>query len=135
MISSLQKQRLRRPVSPHLTIYKWRYQSLASILQRVSGMCLSGGLYAFAATYVLLPQVAAVDVDVGTLAAVVGAWPAWVKVPAKFVLAWPFAYHAANGGKQLVFDAGVGMSRAGVVRASRVVAGCSVVGACALCWV
>ncbi|OKL57137.1 hypothetical protein UA08_07467 [Talaromyces atroroseus] len=140
-LSVLEQQRLRRPVAPHLTIYKWRYQSLTSILQRFSGIFLSGGLYLFAAGYLLapllVPQTAIAHLfDINTIAAFVGAWPVWAKVSAKFTLVWPFTFHAFNGVKQLVFDAGRGLtSRPGIVKASRAVAAVSFVSALALAFI
>lgn len=59
--------------------------------------------------------------------------PGWLKALAKFVVALPFTFHAFNGAKQLVFDSVHGLtSRPGIVRASRIVAGLSLMSALGL---
>ncbi|QKX60511.1 uncharacterized protein TRUGW13939_07656 [Talaromyces rugulosus] len=129
----LEQQRLRRPVSPHLTIYKWEYQSLASILQRFSGMAFSGGLYAFATAYLLLPAACGSTVDTDSLVNMVAGLPESVKTGAKFLVAWPFTYHAVNGVKQLAWDQVIGMRDKKMIRlVARGVAGVSFVGALVL---
>lgn len=40
---TLAKQRLGRPLAPHLAIYKWQTTSVLSTLQRITGVVLSGG--------------------------------------------------------------------------------------------
>ncbi|CRG86924.1 succinate dehydrogenase (ubiquinone) cytochrome b subunit [Talaromyces islandicus] len=128
-LTALEQQRLRRPVSPHLTIYKWEYQSLASILQRFSGMAFSGGLYAFATAYLIAPSF----VDVDSIASAVAALPDMLKTGGKFLVAWPFAYHAMNGVKQLAWDRVIGLRDRKMIRAvARGVAGVSFVGALGL---
>jgi succinate dehydrogenase (ubiquinone) cytochrome b560 subunit len=131
--SPLEQQRLRRPVSPHLTIYKWEYQSLASILQRFSGIALSGSLYTFATAYLLLPSTM-VDVDVlGSIVSAVATLPESLKIGGKFLLAWPFTYHAVNGVKQLAWDRVIGMRDKKMIRmVARGVAGVSFLGALGL---
>ncbi|GAD96488.1 succinate dehydrogenase cytochrome b560 subunit [Paecilomyces variotii No. 5] len=98
-------QRTKRPVSPHLTIYKWRYTSLASILNRITGGILAGGLYGFAFVYLLSPMV---DLDVSStaMAEAFGSLPSGTKVFIKFSVALPFAYHCFNGMKHLIWDRG-----------------------------
>ncbi len=52
----LAAQRLRRPVSPHLTVYDYQQTWLGgSIWQRFTGAGLSGLLYAYAGAYLAAP--------------------------------------------------------------------------------
>ncbi|KAJ9216858.1 hypothetical protein DTO166G4_1704 [Paecilomyces variotii] len=98
-------QRTKRPVSPHLTIYKWRYTSLASILNRITGGILTGGLYGFAIVYLLSP-VLGLHLDSTTIAEAFGSLPPGTKVAVKFGAVLPFAYHCFNGTKHLIWDRG-----------------------------
>lgn len=41
-------KRLNRPLSPHMTIYKWPSNMVESIAHRITGMTLSGLLYGLA---------------------------------------------------------------------------------------
>ncbi|EED20723.1 succinate dehydrogenase, putative [Talaromyces stipitatus ATCC 10500] len=130
-LTPLEQQRLRRPVSPHMTIYKWQYQSLTSILQRFSGIFLAGGLYVFATGYVLTPIVSPGYTDLFDIETIVGALrevPGWIKGVGKFALSMPFTYHFYNGVKHLMWDLGVGLSHKRFFgRLAWVVAGFSVV--------
>ncbi|EEA21131.1 hypothetical protein TMatcc_001133 [Talaromyces marneffei ATCC 18224] len=130
-LSPLEKQRLRRPVSPHITIYKWQYQSLTSILQRFSGMFLAGGIYVFAIGYLVAPTISPGLEQVFDLETIVSAArevPGWAKSGGKFALALPFTYHFFNGVKHLMWDSGIGLAHKRLFgRFAWIVAGCSVV--------
>ncbi|KAH8691561.1 hypothetical protein BGW36DRAFT_263302, partial [Talaromyces proteolyticus] len=132
--SLLDQQRLRRPVSPHITIYKWEYQSLTSILQRFSGSFLSGSLYLFFGGYLLAPLVLETSAfDVNSIIATLAGVPVMVKTAVKFVVAWPFTYHFFNGVKHLLWDNVLALgSKRAIRNCARVVAGCSFVGAVVL---
>lgn len=94
-----------RPVSPHLTIWRWHVTMLSSILHRVSGIALYG---------------AAIGLCLWLMAAAAGP-EAFAEVSA--VLATPLAkialylivaaaaYHLANGIRHLVFDTGAGLEK------------------------
>ncbi|KAL4931995.1 succinate:quinone oxidoreductase subunit C [Aspergillus undulatus] len=47
----LAKQRLNRPASPHMTIYRPRVTWVVSITTRITGVILLGGLYLYATAY------------------------------------------------------------------------------------
>lgn len=130
-LTRLEKQRLRRPVSPHITIYKWQYQSLTSILQRFSGMFLAGGVYVYAIGYLVAPTISpglAQAFDLETIVGAVRDLPGWVKSGGKFALALPFTYHFFNGVKHLMWDLGFGLAHKRLFgRLAWIVAGCSVV--------
>ena len=91
-----------RPLSPHLTIYRWPITMTLSILHRASGVALSVGLVVWTAwlfAAAVGPESYAVFTAVMTTA--VG----------KVLLAgWSLAffYHLANGIRHLVWDMGRG---------------------------
>lgn len=100
----LAKQRLQRPVSPHLEIYD-RNQTWfgSSIFQRFSGMVFTGGLYGFSVAYLVAP-LAGWHLESASIAAAFAGWPLLVKGGIKLGLAWPFVFHLFNGIKHLVHD-------------------------------
>ena len=89
-----------RPLSPHLTIYRWPITMTLSILHRMTGVALAIGLIAFvfwlesiayeAVSYDLFSSLA--DSLIGQLA----------------LLGWLFSFffHLANGIRHLVWDTG-----------------------------
>jgi succinate dehydrogenase / fumarate reductase cytochrome b subunit len=89
-----------RPLSPHLTIYRWPITMILSILHRVTGVAMSLGLIVFvlwlaaiafdAPGYESLQNV--LDTFVGRL----------------LLLGWCFAFffHLANGVRHLIWDTG-----------------------------
>jgi succinate dehydrogenase (ubiquinone) cytochrome b560 subunit len=101
-------------------------------------MAFSGGLYAFATAYLLLPAASCAGggstvVDTDSLVNMVAGLPESVKIGAKFLVAWPFTYHAVNGVKQLAWDQVIGMRDKKMIRqVARGVAGVSFVGALVL---
>ncbi|KAA8578266.1 hypothetical protein FQN60_001063 [Etheostoma spectabile] len=48
--------KLNRPMSPHLTIYKWSVPMMMSITFRGTGVGLSGAISAFALAALVLPE-------------------------------------------------------------------------------
>jgi len=90
--------RLKRPMSPHLTIYKMQMTSVLSITHRFTGLAQSGIMYGYALLAVASSQNhAAVLAQVQAL----GLGPAIITT-AKFAIAWPFVYHLFNGLRHLV---------------------------------
>ncbi|KAJ5538667.1 succinate dehydrogenase cytochrome b560 subunit [Penicillium frequentans] len=121
----LAAQRLNRPVSPHISIYKWQFVSSASILHRITGILLSGSLYAFGTLYLLSPNLG-IHLDSTTMVDAFGALPTAVKIGVKFGTTMPFTYHAFNGMKQLVWDTGRLLGKKQNGRASWAVLVCSI---------
>jgi succinate dehydrogenase (ubiquinone) cytochrome b560 subunit len=123
----LAQQRLRRPVSPHLDIYKMDQTWFGgSIWHRITGSVLSGGLYVFATAYVAAPLLGW-HLESASLAAAFGALPLALKGGLKFVVAWPFTYHFVNGLKHLWYDLGYGFKKAAFNRQGWTVWGLSLV--------
>ena len=91
-----------RPVSPHLSIYRWPITMTLSILHRASGVALSIGFVVWAAwlfAAAIGPE--AYAVVAASLTSAVG------KV---LLVGWSLAffYHLANGIRHLVWDMGRG---------------------------
>jgi succinate dehydrogenase / fumarate reductase cytochrome b subunit len=110
-----------RPLSPHLTVYKFKYTLATSILNRLAGLVLSVGLL------LLVYWLAAIAAGVRAYAQArellsLGAF--------KFVYALllaAFVYHLAAGLRHLVWDTGRGLSRASAQRSAWVIAVASLV--------
>jgi succinate dehydrogenase / fumarate reductase cytochrome b subunit len=103
--------RVERPLSPHLGVYRWQITNTLSILHRATGVALSLGAVALAYWLVALaggPQAYA------SAQAMFGA--AWFKLP---LIAWSFClfFHLGNGVRHLCWDAGRGFEP-GQIRAS-----------------
>ena len=92
----------RRPLSPHLSIYRWPVTMTLSILHRVSGVALSSGLVALAW------WLAAASGDAAgyrAVAAFFGSMPGQLLL---FGWSAAFFFHLANGVRHLVWDLGYG---------------------------
>jgi succinate dehydrogenase (ubiquinone) cytochrome b560 subunit len=127
----LAAQRLRRPVSPHLSIYKPQITWYGSALNRITASLLSGGFYVFGAAYLVAPLFGW-HLESASLAAWFGALPVLAKVGIKFGLSLPFTYHAFNGVRHLVWDMGKELSNRQVARTGFAVVGLSLVSSAVL---
>jgi succinate dehydrogenase / fumarate reductase cytochrome b subunit len=91
-----------RPLSPHLSVYRWPITMTLSILHRMTGVALSIGLIAFV---VWLESIA---IGADPYAMVAG----WIDtLPGKLLLlGWSLAFffHLANGIRHLFWDVGLG---------------------------
>ena len=89
-----------RPLSPHLTIYRWPITMTLSILHRMTGVALSVGLIAFV---VWLEAIAYDAVSYDTVMGLMGSMPGQV-----FLLGWCFSFffHLSNGVRHLIWDTG-----------------------------
>ncbi|KAK3328236.1 hypothetical protein B0T19DRAFT_185484 [Cercophora scortea] len=122
------KQRLVRPVSPHLEIYDKKQTWFGgSAWQRITGAGFSGGLYLFGSAYLVAPLLGW-HLESASIAAAVGALPLALKGGLKFLLAWPFVFHAINGVRHLTFDMGWGFSRNTIISGGWYLWGASIVG-------
>jgi succinate dehydrogenase (ubiquinone) cytochrome b560 subunit len=122
----LAKQRLNRPVSPHLGIYKPQITWYGSALNRVTGVTLSGTFYLFGLSYLIAPAFGW-HVESASLAASFAAWPAALAIFAKLVASFPFTYHSFNGLRHLMWDMGKGITNKQVQVTGWTVVGLSVV--------
>ncbi|EKM57875.1 uncharacterized protein PHACADRAFT_251770 [Phanerochaete carnosa HHB-10118-sp] len=96
----LNEQRLKRPSSPHFTIYQPQLTWLGSIANRVTGAGLSVLMYGYCIGYLVAPETFA-SANVIELAA---SMPEAVKIAGKTILAAPFAFHSWNGIRHLGWD-------------------------------
>lgn len=102
----------RRPLSPHLQVYKWQVQMVTSILHRVTGVALAigsllivGGLLSLASSEQSFAQFK------GLLGSPVG-------MLLMFGWSWALFYHLCNGIRHLVQDTGAGYAIPQFVRSS-----------------
>jgi succinate dehydrogenase / fumarate reductase cytochrome b subunit len=95
-----------RPISPHLSVYKFKYTLLSSILNRFAGMALSVGLIAL--VYWLLGV--ADGARTQAQAQVLLCTPVMKLFFAAMVIA--FCYHLIAGIRHLIWDTGRGLERA-----------------------
>nr|GAT60147.1 cytochrome B subunit of succinate dehydrogenase [Mycena chlorophos] len=99
-IDILNKQRLRRPTSPHMTIYQWQMTWIPSIVHRMTGGALSGLLYGFSLAYLVAPG----TFDSAHIVEFVAGLPDVVKYAGKAFFAAPLLFHSFNGVRHLSWD-------------------------------
>ncbi|PWN92051.1 hypothetical protein FA10DRAFT_81892 [Acaromyces ingoldii] len=104
-LKGLNERRSLRPVSPHLTIYKYPINMWMSGMNRGTGLVASLGLYGAGLAYLALPLLG-VDVThlTPSLVGLVSGLSLWFKLTAKTALAFPIVYHSVNGVRHLVWD-------------------------------
>ncbi|KAF8166637.1 cytochrome b subunit of succinate dehydrogenase, Sdh3p [Mycena galopus ATCC 62051] len=101
-IDILNRQRILRPLSPELTIYKPQLTSVLSIGNRAAGAALGVLFYGFSLTYLLAPGI----LDSTHVVEFMAGLPDPVKYAGKAALAAPFAFHSLNGVRHLCWDIG-----------------------------
>ncbi|KAF7314457.1 Cytochrome B subunit of succinate dehydrogenase [Mycena kentingensis (nom. inval.)] len=99
-VDILNQQRLRRPSSPHFTIYQPQMTWIPSIVHRATGGALSGLLYVFSLAYVVAPG----TFDSAFVVEFASGLPDAVKYAGKTLLAAPFLFHSLNGVRHLGWD-------------------------------
>jgi len=94
-----------KPLSPHLSIYRWPVTMTLSILHRVTGVAMAIGLVVLAAWLVCA---AAGSADYGQFVALLS-----TLVGQFMLIGWSFAFffHFANGIRHLVWDTGRGFEK------------------------
>lgn len=92
-----------RPLSPHLSIWKWRVHAIVSILHRITGNAMALGAVVFFLWWLLAAATGQeayntfMDVAKGPLGFLIA-----------FGFTWTFWQHLASGLRHLVMDAGKG---------------------------
>ena len=117
-----------RPLSPHLSVYRWPITMLLSILHRVTGIGLSVGLVFFTAW---LMQAAAGPESYANYTILMST------LPGRFLLAalsFAFFLHVANGVRHLVWDVGYGFERRQANRSAWFVLGFAVLATVLFWW-
>ncbi|KAG0676006.1 glyceraldehyde-3-phosphate dehydrogenase 1, partial [Pichia californica] len=117
--SILVAQRKNRPCSPHLDIYQPQLTWVLSGLHRITGVGLAFGFYAVTCSY------AFGLVDTASLLGAFSALPVAIKVAFKALASFPFAFHAWNGVRHLVWDSGHEANKKGVYTTGYIVLGLS----------
>jgi succinate dehydrogenase / fumarate reductase, cytochrome b subunit len=100
MADNPQKSGHVRPLSPHLTIWRWQVTMLASIMHRATGMALSAGAIVLAWWLVSISN----GPEGYDSFMVYAAMPLGLVV--LFGFTWSFAFHFCNGIRHLVWDLG-----------------------------
>lgn len=110
-----------RPLSPHLTVYRWQISNTLSIVHRMTGFALSIGALAL----------------VGWLVSIVAGYNAYSTVNnlyggvigtlALFGFTFSFFYHLCNGIRHLCWDIGKGFGKRSAQRSGILVLAMSIV--------
>ncbi|KAL4707606.1 hypothetical protein ACJJTC_001651 [Scirpophaga incertulas] len=102
----IRNENLKRPMSPHLTIYSPQLTSMLSITHRTAGLILSGYVSALGIGALVLPN------DIShyiTMIEGLNLSPATLFL-LKAVIAAPLGYHFANGIRHLYWDTAKGLT-------------------------
>ncbi|MDH3305069.1 MAG: succinate dehydrogenase, cytochrome b556 subunit [Gammaproteobacteria bacterium] len=94
-----------RPLSPHISIYRWPITMVLSILHRISGIVLSVG---FVVLVAWLFDAAAGPEAYTVFMSVMDSLVGQVMLIA---LSFAFFYHLSNGARHLLWDAGRGLEK------------------------
>jgi len=92
-----------RPLSPHLSIYRWPITMTLSILHRATGVALSLGFVVFVAwLFAAATGAASYTVFIGAMTSTMGGL---------MLIGWSFAFffHLSNGVRHLFWDTGRGL--------------------------
>lgn len=118
-----------RPLSPHLSIYRFAYTMALSILHRATGVALSLGIVLLVA---FLIAAAGSSEGYERFANFAGSLPMRIAIGG-FIVA--FCYHLANGVRHLFWDLSWGMERAQARRSGAIVVAVTLIAAAALLWI
>ena len=111
----------KRPVSPHLQIYRWQIHMVLSILHRTSGVALAAGLVLW------VYWLAAAARGPESFATAQGLMGSPLGLLVLFGFSAAFFFHFCNGIRHLFWDAGIGFALDTVARSSWFVVGASAV--------
>jgi len=94
-----------RPLSPHLSVYRFKYTLVTSILNRATGLVLTAGLLVLAYWLMALHQ------GPESYARAVGVLSSPIFKLLYVGLLFSFAYHLVAGIRHLIWDTGRGLER------------------------
>jgi succinate dehydrogenase / fumarate reductase, cytochrome b subunit len=117
-----------RPLSPHLSIYRFAYTMALSILHRATGLLLAAGLILLV---VFIASVAGGEDCYAAFQAFAASIGGRLLIAAFLI---GFCYHLANGIRHLTWDMGFGMERAQARRSGVIVVALTVLGAAVVLW-
>jgi succinate dehydrogenase cytochrome b subunit len=104
-----------RPLSPHLSVYRWQIQMVTSIVHRGTGIFLSIGLLLVAWALIALASGPEAFANVTAFCA------SWLGMLLLLGFTWSLAFHLLNGIRHLWQDLGIGYDPIIFVRAAWVV--------------
>ena len=110
-----------RPLSPHLSVYKFKYTLATSILNRLAGLVLSAGFVLLVYWLVALASGARVYAHARSVLSLGVFKLVYLALLAAFV------YHLAAGIRHLVWDTGRGLERASARRSAWLVCAVSII--------
>uniref|UniRef100_A0A0R3S0K5 Succinate dehydrogenase cytochrome b560 subunit, mitochondrial n=1 Tax=Elaeophora elaphi TaxID=1147741 RepID=A0A0R3S0K5_9BILA len=106
----LRQRALKRPISPHLSVYKPQVTWMVSGFHRLTGCAMGGTLLIGGIGFALLPLNFTTFIDF-----IRGLGLPWVVTDTfKFIIAYPIAFHALNGIRFIAFDLAMGTDIASV---------------------
>ncbi|KAM3723077.1 Succinate dehydrogenase cytochrome b560 subunit [Dirofilaria immitis] len=100
----LRQRALKRPISPHLSVYKPQLTWMVSGFHRMTGCAMAGTLLIGGIGFALLPLNFTTFIDF-----IRGLGLPWVITDAfKFIIAYPIVFHSLNGIRFIAFDLALG---------------------------
>lgn len=99
-----------RPLSPHLSVYRWEIQMVTSIVHRGTGIFLAFGTILVCAALIALAWSESAFVELRAFCA------SWIGMLLLLGWTWSFAFHLLNGIRHLLQDIGLGYAPAQFVR-------------------
>src|SRR5210317_632945 len=117
-----------RPLSPHISIYRWPVTMVSSILHRGTGLAMSVGFILFV--------VWLADASSGSEAYAAFAGAMGSPIGLVLLIGWSFAffYHLSNGIRHLVWDTGRGLEKEQATASAWFVIAASIVLTAAFWW-
>ncbi len=110
-----------RPLSPHISIYRWPVTMVSSILHRATGIMMSVGLV------LLVAWLTAAASGAASFASLSAALQTLVGKLFLVALSLAFFYHLSNGIRHLVWDAGYGFEKSQATASAWFVLACTAV--------
>jgi len=99
-----------RPLSPHLSVYRWQIQMMTSIVHRGTGIFLAFG------TILVCVGLLALAWSESAFAALRAFCASWIGMLLLLGWTWSLAFHLLNGIRHLLQDVGLGYAPATFVR-------------------
>lgn len=110
-----------RPLSPHLSIYRFTLTMTMSIVHRATGIALYGGML------VLLLWVVAAAIGGGFFDGINALFGSWFGYLVMFGFTWVLFHHMLGGVRHFIWDRAVGLDAASRETIVRVALGASIV--------
>ena len=118
-----------RPLSPHISIYRWPVTMATSILHRATGVAMAVGFL------VLVGWLFDAAVGPDVYAKFVGAMNSTLGCVLLVGWSYAFFYHLSNGIRHLVWDTGRGLEKGQATASAWFIIGASIVLTAAFWWV